>query len=146
MPHSSNLGTIATTRPGPVVNNQATTELIIQGNLNQQMKPLIDEGAFYVTNTLSGAHAAQAVIRHVAEEGGSTILRFENRERRNDIDFAPNQAIIALRPFSYGNVRDSDPEPSLFTFGDAAYGRRAGERYPLWNWSVLFSDFDITDD
>ena len=53
------------------------------------------------------------------------------------------QAVTAQRAFSYGNVRDSDPEKSVYTFGDASYGTRAGQAYPLWNWCVLFSDFDV---
>jgi hypothetical protein len=59
------------------------------------------------------------------------------------VPFEVGQAITSQRAFSYGNVRDSDPERSVYTFGDASYGTRAGQAYPLWNWCVLFSDFDV---
>ena len=78
-------------------------------------------------------------------ENGSTVLRFENRELRNKVDFAVNQSLVALRPFSYGNLRDSDPEKALFQFADKAYGTRAGQPYPLWNWCVLFTKFPISE-
>ena len=57
-----------------------------------------------------------------------------------DGPFTIGQTIVAQRSFSYGNLRDSDPEKSVHCFADATYGTRAGKPYPLWNWCVLFSD------
>jgi hypothetical protein len=94
-----------------------------------------------VTN-ISGANT-RVPIRSVREDNCVTLLRYEPRELRNGTPFAIGQPVVAQRSFSYGNVRDSDPERSVYTFGDASYGTRAGQAYPLWNWCVLFSDFDV---
>ena len=119
--------------------------MLVRGDLRPLLQPLIDEGAFFVMNTETGTAMAQAPIRHVSVADGQTVLRFENRERRNGVDFIAGQTLLAVHPFPYGNLRDSDPERSIFTFGDAAYGRRHGQPYPLWNWCVLFSRFSIED-
>jgi hypothetical protein len=145
LPFAGVLGSIAAIRPGPLVGEQATTELLVEGDLPEKLRPLLKEGAFFAMNEESGAALAQAPVRHLGSEGGQTILRFENRERRNAVDFAVGQTLLALRPFSYGNLRDSDSESATHTFGDAAYGARAGEAYPLWNWCVLFSSFPVSE-
>ena len=145
LPYAGQVGTIASIRNGPAVGDQSTTELLIDGNIGRQLKPLIDEGAFHVTNMLTGDAYARAPIRYVYEEAGITVLCFENRERRNNTDFAVGQTLTTLRPFSYGNLRDSDPEKAIYQFADPAYGTRAGQSYPLWNWCVLFNQFPISE-
>jgi hypothetical protein len=55
------------------------------------------------------------------------------------------QTLTALRPFSFGNLRDSDPEKAIYRFADSAYGTRVGQSYPLWNWCVLFNQFSISE-
>ena len=82
-------------------------------------------------------------VRAVREENGVSVLRFEARELRNGVRFEVGQAVMTQRAFSYGNVRDSDPAKSVYAFGDASYGARAGHPYPLWNWCVLFSDLEV---
>lgn len=139
-PFAGELGSIAAVRAG-----DSTTELLVKGAIATVLKPLTNEGAFYVMNTEAGAALAQAPIRHTGEEGGLTVLRLENRELRNNVPFAVGQSITALRPFSYGNLRDSDPEAAIFRFADAAYGTRTGQPYPLWNWCVIFNSFAIAD-
>ncbi|MDB6119414.1 MAG: hypothetical protein JWO08_3195, partial [Verrucomicrobiaceae bacterium] len=145
LPYAGSLGTISSVRNGPVVENQPTTELLIQGDVRDRLKLLIDEGAFYTANTVPGPTYAQAVIRHVEVENDSTVLRFENRELRNQTPLAAGQALNAMRPFQYGNLRDSDPETALYAFTDAGYGRRVGQKYPLWNWSILYSGFPVVE-
>ncbi|HYF36183.1 MAG TPA: phosphate ABC transporter substrate-binding protein [Prosthecobacter sp.] len=137
----SHLGAIASIRKGSDISGQPTTELVIKPKPPQ---PLLDEGAFYVMNTAGGAALAQAPIRQVRTEGETSVLRFENRELRGGVPFVEGQTINALRPFSYGNLRDSDSEAAIFSFADSAYGTRAGQPYPLWNWCVLFSGFPVT--
>lgn len=136
-PGTTALGAIESLRPGPEMDGQKTEELLLKGSHAEALKPLTDEGAFFVT-AISGPTVMRAPIRHVAEEAGVTVLRFEPRELRNGTPFVAGQAITAHRPFSYGNLRDSDPERSTHTFADAAYGTRVGKPYPLWNWCVLF--------
>ncbi|MGZ0171216.1 MAG: phosphate ABC transporter substrate-binding protein [Planctomycetales bacterium] len=145
LPYAGQAGTITGIRKGPAVADQPTTELLLDGNVGDQLKPLMAEGAFHVTNMLTGDAYARAPIRYVYEEDGITVLRFENRERRNNTDFAVGQTLTALRPCSYGNLRDSDPEKAIYRFADSAYGTRVGQSYPLWNWCVLFNHFPISE-
>lgn len=131
-PFAAALGTIAAIRD---------KELVLTRSFAKELKPLTDEGAFFAAST-TGA-ATRVPVRAVRDENGVSVLRFEARELRNGVRFEVGQTVTAQRAFSYGNVRDSDPEKSVYTFGDASYGTRAGKAYPLWNWCVLFSDFDV---
>jgi hypothetical protein len=145
LPYAGRVGTIVGIRKGPVIADQPTTELRIDGHVGARLKPLIAEGAFYVTNMREGDAYARAPVRHVDEHDGNTVLRFENRERRNETNFAVGQTLTALRPYSYGNLRDSDPEKAIYRFGDSAYGTRVGQSYPLWNWCVLFNHLPVSE-
>jgi len=136
-PFSSALGTIAAIQKTA----NGDEELVLTRSFAKELKPLSEEGAFFVTNT-SGTNT-RVPIRSVRKEKGVSVLRYEPRELRNGTPFAVGQAVVAQRAFSYGNLRDSDPERSVYTFGDASYSTRAGQDYPLWNWCVLFSDFDV---
>ena len=146
LPYAGQVGKIAGIRKGPEVAEQSTTELLIDGNIGRRLEPLITEGAFHVSNMLSGETYAQAPVRYVNEEDGVTMLRFENRELRNNTAFTVGQTLTALRCFSYGNLRDSDSEKAIYRFADAEYGTRAGQAYPLWNWCVLFEQLPITEE
>ena len=145
LPYAGRVGNITDIRTGPMVAGQSTTSLILNGNVGDRLKPLLAEGAFYVTNMLSGDTYARAPIRHVSDDDGITVFRFENRERRNNTDFAVGQTLTALRSYSYGNLRDSDPGRAIYRFADSAYGTRARQSYPLWNWCVLFNRFPISE-
>jgi hypothetical protein len=136
-PFAVTLGTIAAIKKTA----NGDEELVLTRSFAEEVKPLTDEGAFFVTN-ISGTNT-RVPIRGVREEKGVSVLRYEPRELRNGTPFAIGQPVVAQRSFSYGNLRDSDPEKSVYTFGDASYGTRAGQAYPLWNWCVLFSDFDV---
>ena len=76
---------------------------------------------------------------------GNTVLRYEDSELRNNTTFAVGQTLTAQRLFSYGNLRDSNAEPAIYSFADKTYGTRAGQPYPMWNWCVLFTHFPISD-
>ncbi len=145
LPYAGQVGKISQIRTGPVINDQPTTELILNRKFDPQLKPLLAEGAFFVSNMLAGDAYAQAPIRHITESEGKTILRFENRELRKNKPFDTGQTLTAYRGFSFGNLRDSDPEQAIYQFADPGYGTRAGEPYPLWNWCVLFKQFPISD-
>lgn len=144
-PNAGALGKVTTVRKGPEMDGQPTMELLLEGDLTARLKLLTDEGAFYVANMAPGAEHARVAIRHVAVERGHTVLRYEVRELRHGVPFAEGQDLVAQRSFTYGNVRDSDPEVSVHVFGDAGYGTRAGQRYPLWNWCVLFDRFPVEE-
>ena len=130
-PFATSLGAIAAIRG---------EELVLTRSFTEELKPLSDEGAFFVASA-----GTRVPVRSVREENGVSVLRFEARELRNGVAFEVGQAVTAQRAFSYGNVRDSDPEKSVYTFGDASYGTRAGQAYPLWNWCVLFSDLEVAE-
>ena len=133
-PFAQALGAIASLRSGP----DQTEEFLLKGSFAEQLQPLSAEGTFFVTS-VSG-QTTRVAIRALSEANGITVLRYDPRELRNNLPFMPGQEIVAQRSFSYGNLRDSDPERSIHTFADAAYGTRAGQPYPLWNWCVLFGD------
>lgn len=131
-PFAAALGTIAAIRD---------EELVLTRSFARELKPLMDEGAFFLASTTG--KATRVPIRGVREESGVTVLRYESRELRNGVPFEVGQAVTSQRAFSYGNARDSDPEQSVYAFGDDRYGTRARQAYPLWNWCVLFSDLDV---
>ncbi|MBL9114258.1 MAG: phosphate ABC transporter substrate-binding protein [Verrucomicrobiaceae bacterium] len=130
-PFAAALGTIVAIRG---------EELVLTRSFTKELKPLLDEGAFFVASS-----GTRVPVRSVRDENGVSVLRFEARELRNGVPFEVGQAVTAQRAFSYGNVRDSDPERAVYTFGDASYGTRAGQAYPLWNWCVLFSDLEVME-
>jgi len=132
--YAAALGTIASVRAG----TEQSAEIVLSTSVSAQLQPLLAEGAFFVAN-ISGP-PTRVAIRAVSESDGVTVLRYEPGELRNGVPFQAGQLLVAQRSFSYGNLRDSDAERSAHTFADAAYGTRAGQSYPLWNWCVLFSD------
>lgn len=138
-PFAAALGTIAAIKTGA----SGDEEMVLTRSFAKELKPLTDEGAFFVAST-AGA-ATRVPVRGVREENGVAVLRYEPRELRDGVRFQAGQAVTSQRAFSYGNLRDSDSERSIHTFGDASYGTRAGQAYPLWNWCVLFSDFDVEE-
>ncbi|WP_395734633.1 phosphate ABC transporter substrate-binding protein [Prosthecobacter sp.] len=133
-PYAAALGTIASLRTG----SEQKAEIILTASVSAQLKPLLAEGAFFIAS-LTGP-PTRVAIRAVSEVNGVTVLQYDPAELRNGVPFEAGQSLVAQRSFSYGNLRDSDPEASVHTFADAAYGTRAGQPYPLWNWCVIFSD------
>jgi hypothetical protein len=115
-------------------------EIILTDDYSKALRVLTDEGAFFVTG-LSAGKPVRVPIRHVALENGVSVLRYDPRELRDGTPFEAGLEIAVQRSYSYGNLRDSDLEPAVFSFADEAYGTRAGQSYPLWNWCVLFSGF-----
>ncbi|HEY5314447.1 MAG TPA: hypothetical protein VIK18_18080, partial [Pirellulales bacterium] len=149
LPYAGKLGVIAEIRKGPASESQPTTELVVEfhesdGGLPAGLKSLVAEGAFNVQAS-AGKRYAQATIRSVQQDHGSTVLGCENADLRGNAPFAVGQTLTALRIFPYGNLRDSDPEEAIYRFADKTYGTRAGQSYPLWNWCVLFSGFPIAE-
>ena len=126
VPHAGALGVVAAIRAGPAAHGGPTTELLVKGSVTGAMKSLLAEGAFYATS-MTGNVYAQATIRFVQEENTHTVLRYENRELRNDTPFAVGQTLTAMRVFPYGNLRDSDATPSQ-------------NGYPLHDWCVHFDE------
>lgn len=147
-PHAGQLGVVKAIRKSPDVGSRATTELVLDRAFPPALEPMLAEGAFMVSASM-GKTYAQATIRAVGKGGGQSsdacVLRFDDQELRNHVPFEVGQVLTALRPHAYGNLRDSDPEQAIYSFGDSSYGRRAGQRYPLWNWCVALERFPIAD-
>jgi hypothetical protein len=144
-PNAGELGTIAAFRQGPVENDQPTMEMILEGNPVANLKPLSDEGVFFASNTVPGRASTRVPIRKVILENGDTFLRFETRELRNGVAFNAGQSVIAQRAYTFGNLRDSQrgDDAAPYRFSDDSYGTRMGQKYPAWNWCVLFSTFPV---
>lgn len=81
------------------------------------------------------------IIRDVQEVAGQTKLIGHINEVGVGAAFLPGDIICPMRGDPYGNIRDSDNEYCPLTFSDSAYGTRAGQRYPMWNW--LSTDLDV---
>jgi hypothetical protein len=140
------VGPVASVQAGEPSHGLPMSEIHVAGDLRARLKSLSEEGAFYVANHETGAAYAQTTVREVLYERGSTKLRFEDRDLRNNTPFVAGQKLTVLRPFPFGNVRDSDAEPSVYKFTDTSYGTRAGQPYPLWNWCVNFNDFPVAEE
>lgn len=133
-PFAGALGRVAAMRAG---------ELVLSGGVTECLKLLMNEGAFIAVST-SGP-ATRVPVRSVRAEDGAAVLSYEPSELREGRLFEVGQELMAMRAFSYGNLRDSDDERSVFTFADTAYGARAGQPYPLWNWCVLFDGLPVAE-
>ncbi len=133
------LGTIASLRPGPQIAERSSEEMILTNDHSGTLRPLLDEGAFFITATLDGK-PRRASILEAFVDNGVTVLRYDPATLRDGTPFEPGLVVSAQRSYSYGNLRDSDPEHAVFTVADDSYGTRAGQPYPLWNWCVLFSN------
>jgi hypothetical protein len=135
-PAAASLGVIASLRSG----EGGDGEIVLTADYSEALRVFIDEGAFFVSG-LSGGKPVRVPIRQIALENGVTVLYYDPKELRDGRPFAAGVAITAQRSFSYGNLRDSDPESAIYAFADDAYGTRSGQPYPLWNWCILFSSF-----
>lgn len=134
-PTVSAVGTGANTTDG-----FSTYTLTVAGDITAMLKPLTDEGAFYAY----GGNPSRGIIRSVVYSGGNTILTGETRELRSDAGYVPFTAGNALtfgRNCLFTNVRDSDPDASLYSF---AAGPRAGQSFPLYNWLCLYDGLAVT--
>lgn len=144
LPWTGSFGTITSVREGSPLDDQPTTELLVEGAPAHVLGPLADEGAFILTNSLPGDRLSRAPVKVVAVRNGKAALSFPNRELKGP-PFEAGQAIQAYRSYPFGNLRDSDAEESVYTYADTAYGHRAGRRYPLWNWCVTFTDLPVSE-
>jgi hypothetical protein len=126
-----------------LANGHAAYRLTFAGDLTNQLTAIIARGVFYLQSTAGDSTMANGVIRSVAiDSNGNTVMTGENGELRNGVQFAAGQSVVIRSIVPSGNIRDSDTETSPYKF---AGGPRAGQAYPLWNWSVSFEDLIIDD-
>lgn len=115
--------------------------MIFEGDLLSRLRGVISRGIFYLMSDSSAQAGALGVIRGVyLDAHGNTVLKGESRELRNSVKFRTGQRVKVLLPYPYGNIRDSDSDLSVYRFSS---GEWSGQRYPLWNWSIIFTNFPI---
>ncbi|HWS66629.1 MAG TPA: hypothetical protein VN325_28040 [Steroidobacteraceae bacterium] len=149
--YASERGTeLALSLPGGALNVSGGTasktyDVVIAGDIRAQLAASFQHGVFYLQNNLSGvAHTngTNGVIRNVfLDANGNTVLQGSATELSNGIPFQTGQPLAITMILPYGNIRDSDNEQSLYKFTE---GPRAGQPYPLWNWSVGFEGLVIS--
>jgi hypothetical protein len=122
-------------------NGQDGYELTFTGDLQDQLQTTLLNGVFDLQNDQNAAGTTSGTIRSVTlDASGNTLLKGESRELNNGINFVQRQLVTVKLMFPYGNIRDSDPESSIYQF---VSGPRVGQPYPLWNWSVGFDGLKI---
>lgn len=120
--------------------------VVFEGDIQREFAILKNEGVFYLSNKLvNDSNFTNLIIRNIhLNNDGNTVLSGDKDELRNNIKFRNGQRCYVSRRFSYGNLRDSDSEKSVFTFKDSTYGNRSGQFYPLYNWCVAFLDLPVS--
>jgi hypothetical protein len=142
--------TLALSLPGGAVhvdtasasqNHPTTYNVVIPGDIQAQLAATTQHGVFYLQNDPNQNGYTIGVIRSVAlDADGNTVLQGNISELTGDLAFEAGQPLSITMIWPYGNIRDSDNEPTLYRFID---GPRAGQPYPLWNWSVGFEGLAI---
>jgi hypothetical protein len=131
-------------RAGRASNGEATYEVLIPGDVRDQLRRVLQNGVFYLqtaSDFTCTSSCARGIIRNVTlDASGDTVLQGISSELEGGTSFVAGQSLAVALIWPYGNIRDSDNEPSLYTF---ATGPRAGQPYPLWNWSVAFEGLPI---
>jgi hypothetical protein len=147
---SENTSPIELALPSPILqvrtgivfpNGHLGYEVIFHGDLRNSLKAIQQHGVFTLQNVQTKSDYTNGIIRRVAiDTNGNTDMEGEIGELRNGAQFHKGQQaqIMGIEPF--GNIRDSDPTHSIYTF---SYGPRKGQAYPLWNWSVAFEGLQI---
>jgi hypothetical protein len=129
-------------RTGTSAAGHSTNRVVIAGDLREEIQPILQHGVFYL-ETLDAMDFTRGIIRKVfIDEHGNTVFEGEEREIVHGASFRTGQALAVAMIMPYGNIRDSDAEPSQYTF---VHGPRVGQPYPLWNWSVAFRGLPIQD-
>lgn len=116
----------------------ATTNILFAGDITAEFIKAGKDGVFRINKTDGSTN--RAVIRSVTFNGTNTVLNAENREIDGTLSTGTNVHLV--RFYAWGNLRDSDNEKSIYSFGDVA-NKRTGN-YPLWNWCLDFTNIKIT--
>jgi hypothetical protein len=118
-----------------------TYQVVLAGDIRAQLTATMLHGVFYLQNNPNSSGYTFGPIRHVTlDADGNTVLQGNVSELSNGLTFAVGQPLSITMIWPYGNIRDSDDEPTRYRFVD---GPRAGQAYPLWNWSVGFEGLVI---
>lgn len=121
--------------------------IVFAGNILNEVAILNNEGVFYLNNSVDyNNDFTNLIIRKVyLDDNNNTVLVGDVRDLRDNVNFRPGQKCYTSRRYTFGNIRDSDTEQSTFKFKDKSYGRRQGQYYPLYNWSIAFQGLPIRE-
>ena len=128
--------------------NHEEVKIILSGNclLDPDVSKLLEEGVFYLNTRVQNniEDFSNLIIRKVfLNEEGNTAFIGEIKDLYKEKEFKIGQYCYLDRRYSFGNLRDSDDEKSIYKFSDSTYGKRFGMNYPLWNWCIMFEKFPI---
>jgi hypothetical protein len=128
-----------------IINGVPHVKIEFESDITEEFRIIANEGVFSLANRSKNQdELTVALIRNVyLNTQGNTTLLLEKDDFLNGIPMKSGQSCYMTRRFPYGNLRDSDNEESTFRFKDSTYGTRYGQRYPLFNWSIVFQDMAI---
>ena len=122
-------------------NDQPSYQVVVAGDIRDQLTTIVQHGIFLLQNDPNGADYTFGVIRDIyLDANGNTVFGGNSGELANGVLFKAGQPLSIMMVWPYGNIRDSDNEQSIYKFKD---GPRAGQPYPLWNWSVGYEGLEI---
>ncbi|MFT4129972.1 hypothetical protein [Labrys sp. (in: a-proteobacteria)] len=138
------LCTVTAVRDGPANGyGVATVEVKLSADMSALTARYLREGCFKFIQY--SANASTLVVRAAYLEGGVTVLRGEKTATDYTNTMVADASLTQfLRDRPWGNLRDSDPALSVYTFTDPSYGTRQGQYYPLNNYCCQFSEAIIT--
>jgi len=119
------------------IGNQGDSALLGFEVLDQQ--DVAQEGAFYLACDNQPRLLVRATQLPAGQLQGEPVLSVDV----SNSDFAGNVTGLHCRgerTYGYGNLRDSDASASFYGF---AHGPRKGQKYPLFNWSVMFDQLKV---
>jgi hypothetical protein len=119
---------------------QPAYQVVMAEDIQSQLGSILERGVFYLQNDLSAASFTYGAIDNAGlNSSGDTVLSGYDAQLSGP-GFQTGYPLAITMIWPYGNIRDSDDEPTIYTF---TTGPRQGQAYPLWNWSVAFEGLVI---
>jgi hypothetical protein len=107
---------------------------VVSTDAGSALEALSQEGAFYLVCD----NQPRLLIRSI--EPGKDLSLHADVTNGDLAEPAAQLHCHGERIYGFGNLRDSDPAISFYQF---AHGPRKGQRYPLYNWSVVFDQLKV---
>lgn len=134
-------GALNVTSEAATANSPSNYGVAVAGDIRSELSTTLQHGVFYLQNSPTQSGYTEGAIRSVLlDANDDTVFDGSVSELDNAVPFQTGQPLSVTMIWSYGNIRDSDNEQSLYKFTD---GPLAGQVYPLWNWSVGFEGLAI---
>jgi hypothetical protein len=123
-----------------VNNEQPIYHVVMAEDIQSQLGSILEHGVFYLQNDLSGASFTYGAIDNAGLSSSHDTVLSGYYAQLSGPGFQTGYPLAITMIWPYGNIRDSDDEPTIYTF---TTGPRKGQAYPLWNWSVAFEGLVI---